>query len=150
MHFSRALAVAFALAACWPLSAQAQPDGTRGRAAACQELLTLRNEVGKHGQAIQAAAKKKVGAEQLCKLFGAFLAAESNMLKTLEERKATCGVSNEVIKQVKEGHGKASNVAKQVCEVAQGQPAGLMPSGQNPAACDGLWARLSCGMGGEP
>ena len=46
----------------------------------------------KHGQALQAAGKKKAGAEELCKLFKAFLAAESKMIKGLEEHSATCGV----------------------------------------------------------
>ena len=111
--------------------------------------MTLRGERDKHGQAIQAAAKKKMGAEQLCKLFGAFLAAESNMLKVMEERRTACGVPARVIEQVKAGHGRAAQVSKQVCEVAQGEPAGLMPTEAGQAGCDGLWARLSCPMGGD-
>src|SRR5262245_1652975 len=147
MHVSRALAVVVALAAWSPLYTQAQPNGTRGRSAACQELSTLRDVVGKQGQAIQAAAKKKVDGEQLCKLFGAYLAAESNMLKALEERRTACGVPARVIEQIKAGHGRAAQTTKQVCEVAQGAPAGLMPTDAGQTGCDGLWARLSCPMG---
>ena len=95
---------------------------------ACQELLTYRDEVAKHGQAIQVAGKKKAGPEQLCKLFKSFTAAEAKMIKALEDRKATCGVPNEIIKQVKDGHGKANNVAKQICDAAAQGPRPAGPS----------------------
>jgi hypothetical protein len=47
-------------------------------------------------------------------------------MKGLEENSATCGVPADVIKQVKLGHNKASETAKQVCDAAaQGaRPAG--------------------------
>jgi len=150
MRFSRALAVVLALAALLPASAQAQPNGTRGRSAACQELLSLRNEVGKYSQAIQAASRKKAGAGQLCKLFSVFTAAEDKMLKALEERRVVCGVPARVIDQLKAGHGRATQLTERVCEVAQGQPTGLMPTEADRSSCDGLWGRLSCPMGGEP
>ena len=55
-----------------------------------------------------------------------FLAAESKMLKGMEEQSAACGVPPDVIKQVKAGHGKASQVGKQVCDAAAqaSRPAG--------------------------
>ena len=85
---------------------------------ACQQLLGNRDEVSKHGQALQAAGQKKVPAEELCKLFKAFLSVEDKMLKGLEEHSATCGVPPEVLKQVKAGHSKASQMSKQICDVA--------------------------------
>ena len=93
---------------------------------ACQQLLSAREETAKHGKALQAAGEKKAPAEELCKLFKAFLAAESKMLKGLQGNSATCGVPPEVLKQVKDGHGKASEVSKRVCDAAaQGsKPAG--------------------------
>src|SRR6516164_7959333 len=60
---------------------------------ACQELLSNRDEVTKHGKALQAAGQKKVPPEELCKLFKVFLSVEDKMLKGLEEHSATCGVS---------------------------------------------------------
>jgi hypothetical protein len=99
-----------------PFGAPQQPP------AACQELLTYRDEAGKHGQALQAAGKKKVGPEQLCKLFKVFLAAEGKMLKALEERKSICGVPAEAIQQVKAGHSHASKIGKQVCDAAADGP----------------------------
>jgi hypothetical protein len=91
---------------------QAPPPG-------CQQLLSYRDDTQKHGQALKAAGEKKAPPDQICKLFNAFLAAESKMIKGLEENSATCGVPAEIIKQVKAGHNKSSQVGKQVCEMAQ-------------------------------
>jgi len=94
-----------------PPSASAPP-------AQCQQLLTDRDETRKHGQVLQAAGKKKSPPDEVCKLFKAFLGAESTMIKGLEESSATCGVPAEVIKQVKTSHDRAAQIGKQVCEVA--------------------------------
>jgi hypothetical protein len=93
---------------------------------ACQQLLSAREETAKHGKALQAAGEKKAPPEELCKLFKAFLAAEVKMLKGLQDHSATCGVPPEIIKQVKDGHGKASEVSKRVCDAASqaARPAG--------------------------
>jgi hypothetical protein len=93
---------------------------------ACQQILTYRDETQKHGQALQAAGKRKAAAEETCKLFKNFIAAETKFLKSLEENSAACGVPPEVIKQGKQGHAKATEVAKRVCDAAaQGpRPAG--------------------------
>jgi hypothetical protein len=101
---------------------------------ACQQLLSSRDETAKHGNALKAAGEKKAPPEEMCKLFKAFLAAEGKMLKGLQENSATCGVPPEILKQVKEGHGKASEVGKKVCDVAaQG---GARPAG--PTLSDAL------------
>jgi hypothetical protein len=96
--------------------------------AACQQLLTIRDEVAKNGQALQAAGKKKAPPDELCKLFKAFLAVETKLVKGLEENSATCGVPDNVIKQVKAGHAKASQTGKQICEVAAQGPRPTGPS----------------------
>src|SRR5262249_62257408 len=44
---------------------------------ACQQLLSNRDEVAKHGQALQAAGQKKAPPDEICKLFKTFLAVES-------------------------------------------------------------------------
>jgi hypothetical protein len=149
MTLSRALPLALVLAVMplWPAAAQfggmpgmpgapgmsPAPGGAFSSAPqepprACQQLLGTRDEVAKHGQALQAAGQKKAPPEELCKLFKAFLAAESKMMKGLEEHSATCGVPSEVIKQVKAGHGKASEMGKKICEVAAQGPRPAGPS----------------------
>ena len=109
MTLSRAFPLLLALAAVLPSPAAAQfggMPGTPGGPAmempfgaapavpppACQRLLTLRDEMQKHGQALQAAGQKKAAPNELCKLFKAYLAAGRKMVKGLEEGAATCGV----------------------------------------------------------
>jgi hypothetical protein len=95
---------------------------------ACQQLLSTRDEVNKHSQAVQAAAQKKVPPDELCKVFKVFLSSETKLIKGLEEHSTTCGVPGEVIKQVKAGHSKASQIGKQVCDVAAQGPRTAGPS----------------------
>jgi hypothetical protein len=94
--------------------------------AACQELLTLRDETQKRASAINVASEKKASPVEACKLFKAFLAAETRMIKVIEERMQQCGLPPDLPKQVKAGHSKAQQIADRVCEVAaQGdRPAG--------------------------
>src|SRR5437660_10992899 len=49
--------------------------------AACQELLAFRDETQKRASAINAAGEKKASPGEACKLFKAFLAAETRMMK---------------------------------------------------------------------
>jgi hypothetical protein len=137
-----ALPIALALAA-WPLApAMAQfggmpgPPGSGGGVPGspfgaqpqvppplCQQLLSYRDDTQKHGQALRAAGQKRAPPEEVCKLFKAFLAAETKLADGLEENAATCGVPPEVIKQVKASHAKATQTGRQVCDVAQrGRP----------------------------
>jgi hypothetical protein len=95
---------------------------------ACQQLLTIRDETAKHGQAIHVAGQKKVSPEELCKLFKTFLSSEGKMLKGLEQNSATCGVPPEVLKQVKASHDKAAQVGKQICDAAAQGPRPAGPS----------------------
>lgn len=95
---------------------------------ACQQLLTLRDETAKHGQAIHTAGQKKVPPEELCKLFKTFLSSEGKMLKGLEQNSATCGVPSEVLKQVKASHEKAVQVGKNICDAAAQGPRPAGPS----------------------
>ncbi len=113
---------------------------------ACQQIITYRDETAKHGQALQAAGKKKPPPEEACKLFKAFIAAEAKFLKALEDNSTTCGVPAEVIKQIKLGHSKASETAKRVCEVAARGPQPTGPSlsdalGATPTVPDSASAR---------
>jgi hypothetical protein len=99
----------------------------QGPPPACQQLMAVRDETQKHGQALSAAGKKKAPPEEICKLFKVFIAAETKMVKGLEDLQATCGVPADAIKQVKAQHAQATQMAKQVCDVAaQGaaRPAG--------------------------
>ena len=95
---------------------------------ACQQLVTVRDETAKHGQAIHTASQKKAPPEELCKLFKTFLSSEGKMLKGLEQNSATCGVPPEVLKQVKASHDKAAQVGKNICDAAAQGPRPAGPS----------------------
>jgi hypothetical protein len=84
---------------------------------ACQQLMVLRDERQKNMEAI-GAAKGKADPVEACKLFKVFIASESKFIQGMEVNRAQCGVPPEVIKQAHDGHGKASQIAKQVCDVA--------------------------------
>jgi len=121
MAVSRTFPLAFALAVLplWPAAAQFGGSAPQAPPPACQQLLNNRNETGKHRQALQAAGQKKAPPDELCKLFKIFLTAESKMLKGLEEHSAACGVPAEVINKVEAGHSKASQMGKQICDLAR-------------------------------
>jgi hypothetical protein len=141
MTLSRALPLLLALAAVLPMPAAAQFGGTPGTPGAppmppfgaapagpppaCQQLLSLRDEVQKHAQTLQAAGQKKVKPTELCKLFEAYLGAESKMVKALEESYATCGLPRDVAERVKVSHAKAEQMGKNVCEMAAQGPRSL-------------------------
>jgi hypothetical protein len=102
---------------------------TQGPPPACRELLSLRDEVQKHGTAIQKANERKASVQEACKLFRNFLGAETKFIKSLEDNTRTCGVPTDAIKQAKDGHDKASRIGKQVCEAAAQGP---RPTGTDP------------------
>jgi hypothetical protein len=89
---------------------------------ACQQLLAMREETQKNATAIQKASEKKAGLDVACKLFKAFLASEQKMIKAIETNAELCGVPPDIPKQMKAGHAKAQQIAKQVCEAAARGP----------------------------
>jgi len=96
---------------------------------ACRDLLAMRDDVQKHGVAIRKANERKATVQEACKLFKNFLAAESKFIRSLEDNTRTCGVPPDAIKQAKEGHAKASQTGKQVCDAAAQGP---RPAGRDP------------------
>lgn len=109
--------------------------------AACQNLLVLRDNTQKAGAALKAASEKKAAPEEACKLFRAFVGAESRMIKALEENSQACGVPLDAIKQVKAQHVNVGKMAKQVCDAAAQGPRPTGPSfsevlGTTPAVPD--------------
>ena len=135
MRFCRVLSLAAVLVAASAYSAQAQFGGMPGMPgapgmggfgappaappAACQQLITLRDETQKNGAAIAAANKRHVDVVEACKLFKAFLSSESKFIQGITENMSTCGVPPQVIKNYHEEHGKAAQMGKQICDAAE-------------------------------
>ena len=86
--------------------------------AVCQQLLALRDDTQKAGLAINKANERKATVQEACRLFKAFLSSETKFMKGIEENGRACGAPPDLLTQVKQGHTKASEVAKQVCEAA--------------------------------
>lgn len=84
----------------------------------CQQLLEIRDQVQKAGQAIESANQKKVHVKVACGLFRNYLSAEMKMIRALETVGPKCGVPPDVAQKVRAGHAKAQIVGKQVCEAA--------------------------------
>jgi hypothetical protein len=96
--------------------------------AACQDdFLKLRSELEKRGLALKSAGEKKVAAPEFCRLLRNFTSTEAQMLKFLTERKATCGIPDDIVKQTADGHTKSVAMREQVCKAAAG-PAPPPPS----------------------
>ena len=52
----------------------------------------------------------KLPAREACQLFGAFVAAQSKMLKYASENSTWCGIPPQVVKNLKQGVAKMSEV----------------------------------------
>ena len=96
--------------------------------AVCTELLAMRDQTQKHATAIGSANERKASAQEACGLFRTFLAAETKMIKAVEDNLSRCGIPPEVPKQMKAGHAKAAEIAKKVCEAAANPPRPAGPS----------------------
>ena len=105
------------------------PPSQPGPPPACRELLALRDETQKQGKAIQEANQRKASVQEACKLFRTFLFADAKFIRGLEDNSRTCGVPPDAIKQAREGHSKAEQVAKQVCDAADQGPRPRGPTG---------------------
>jgi hypothetical protein len=91
-----------------------------GPPAQCQALMSIRDELQKHGEAISAANDKKADVKVACGLFRKYIATEAKMLKMLEADGASCGAPPQVIQQIRGSHAKARQIGKQVCDAANG------------------------------
>jgi hypothetical protein len=113
-----------------PQSAPMSPFGAQPQQppAACQNLIAMRDETQKAGQALKTAGERKAPPEEACKLFKAFVAAESKMIRGLEQNSQACGVPPDAIKQVKAQHVNVNKMAKQVCDAAAQGPRPTGPS----------------------
>lgn len=78
--------------------------------AACRALLAVRDELQKHGQAIEAANKKRPDAVVACLLFRRYIGAEAKMLKAIDEIGQSCGVPAHVGAQIRASHAKAQQI----------------------------------------
>ena len=85
---------------------------------ACQQLLVLRDERQKSFDALSA-SKGKADPVEACKLFKTLISTETKFIQSLEANSTQCGVPPQIIKQAHDGHTKAMQIEKQVCDAAE-------------------------------
>jgi hypothetical protein len=94
------------------------------------EFTKLRDDAQKKAQAIQRASqnKEKVPPKEACHLFNLFSGAEEKMLKYMVAQKTSCGIPDEVIKQIRSDHARTSEIRTKICQVAEAPPRPAGPS----------------------
>ena len=82
----------------------------------------LRDDAQNKAKAIQKASERKAPPKEACHLFTVFSTAEAKMLKYAVDNKSSCGVPDEVIKQIKAGHERTNEIKTKVCQIAAAPP----------------------------
>lgn len=95
-----------------------RPQG--GAADNCmKEFVPLREEAERRGKLIKAASDRHASPDEACKLIGNFGAAETKMIKYVEQHSASCGIPSQIADQLKAGHKNTEALQKKVCNVAE-------------------------------
>ncbi len=97
-----------------------------------KEFFKLRDDTELKGKAIKAANDRKAPPKEACQLFGAFVAAQSKMLKYASENTTWCGIPPQVVENLKLGVTKMSEVRNRICQAA------ASPMQQGPSLSDAL------------
>jgi len=110
-----------------PLTAppQASPSGGGGVPPCMAEFAKLREDVQKKGLAAKAAGERKVSREEMCKHITAFNVAELKWVKFTESNVSSCGISAQVVQQIKQVHDRTEQTREKICAV--GPAAGDAP-----------------------
>jgi hypothetical protein len=103
-----ALAIVLAGAAAGTASAQSP--------AQCNAFIQLRDEAQKKALAVRAAVEHKVERKEICALVQRYYAAESVVVKFLEENKTWCGIPDEAIKAAKGNHEHTEKFRTAACQ----------------------------------
>ena len=101
-----------------PAPAQAPPQQQQQVPPCVQEFFKLRDDTEKKGMAIKAANERKATPREACQLFGAFVAAQSKMLKYASDNTVWCGIPAQVVDNLKQSIAKMSEVRTRVCQAA--------------------------------
>ena len=80
-----------------------------------RDFAPLRAEAEKRAMALKATMEKKPAREEACAMFKNFTAAESKMVKYIQENAQWCGIPAEVATQLKANHSRTIKTQNQVC-----------------------------------
>lgn len=106
-----------------PAAAQAPPAAPAQQPQAGQppcivEFMKLRDETQKRGQALRAASERHATSKEACGLFNAFTAMEGKLLKYAGDNSVWCGIPQQIVDQIKQGHTKSMEMRTKVCQAA--------------------------------
>ncbi|MFY9838977.1 MAG: hypothetical protein WAK55_21380 [Xanthobacteraceae bacterium] len=98
-----------------PQGAPGAPGSPGGQASQCNTFPALAAEAQKRGAAVGAAIKAKADRKQICTLMTTFVAAETIVIKFLDENKVWCGVPDQVLTVSKANHEKSLKFRTDAC-----------------------------------
>jgi hypothetical protein len=81
----------------------------------CSDFAELTAEAQKRRTLVSAAMKAKADRNELCTLMTNFVAAETNVVKFLEDNKVWCGVPEDALKVSKANHEKSMKLRTMAC-----------------------------------
>jgi hypothetical protein len=109
--FCLVICFAFAVSTFSSRSASAQAGG----GVQCNDFTNLTAEAQKRSALVSAAMKAKADRKELCTLMTNFVAAETNVVKFLQDNKVWCGVPDQVITVSKANHEKSMKFRTMAC-----------------------------------
>jgi hypothetical protein len=105
-----------------PGAPMGQPPGASAPNPAClAQFNTHREQVEKLATTAKAGSEKHVSREEMCKLVGAYAAAEAKWVKYSEDNMATCGIPKEAVTQLKTAHAHTMDIRKKICSAGPSQ-----------------------------
>src|ERR1700752_2218742 len=108
----RSVAAALAILA---VGAAADTASAQSTPAQCNAFVQLRDDAQKKALAVRSAVEHKAERKEICTLVQRYYAAESTVVKFLEENKTWCGIPDEAIKAAKANHEHTENFRTAAC-----------------------------------
>jgi hypothetical protein len=93
-----------------PAAAQLPPE--------CQAFMQLRDAAGQKAGLVRDANKRGADRKELCTLVTSFAAAETTMVKFLEDNKTWCGIPDQAVVAAKTNHEKTLKFRTVACSEA--------------------------------
>jgi len=102
----------------------------------CNSFGQLRTDAQEKALAVRTAMQKKADRKEICALIQRFYAAESSVVKFLEDNKSWCGIPEQAIKTAKENHEHTAKFRTAACAeapVAKPRPPSLSDAINTPS-----------------
>ncbi len=124
-----ALAAAFQAGQAFAQSAFPAPPSD-GSAVACGTgFVPLREELEKRRKLMEEASARHAPPDETCKLLGSYRVAEIKLAKYLETNSAECGISPQLVYQIRSSRKNSEAMQQKVCAAAQQPRSMLGPAG---------------------